>query len=324
METEYQEMNEKIVEHFLNPRNIGEIKNPDGMAVVGDPSCGDHIKIWIKVANEIITDFKYKVFGCWGAISTTSVVSELAIGKPLKEAIKISDDDVTNELGGIPENKQHCSLLGVQGLRAAIADYLLRDNHRKYQERIDLYKSYQYDIPNIRDKMVELIDHTDSDIKILDVGTGKGHLAISLAKSGLKCTAIDISTTELYMAQLNAIHFQVDEKIDFQHMDAFDMSFEKDSFDIVMSALLIHHLDDTEEALQEMVRVCKNQGSIVISDINENGKDIIADIHSHEGKKHEICGWSISEIVTWFEEKQCKVKIENLNCETIIHIHNNK
>ena len=123
MEQAASNINQKILDHFLNPRNVGEIENADGYAKIGDPSCGDFIKVWLRIENEIIVDFKYKVFGCWGAISTTSGASELAIGKSTKDATKITDDDVIKALGGLPEQKQHCSLLGVQGLRAARADY---------------------------------------------------------------------------------------------------------------------------------------------------------------------------------------------------------
>jgi nitrogen fixation NifU-like protein len=120
------------IDHFLNPRNIGEIENADGHARVGDPSCGDFIKVLIKVKDEIITDYKFKVSG-GGANATTSVASELTIGKRLKEAIRLSDDDIILALGGIPDNKKHCSLLGINGLRAPIADYLVKDNHKKYK-----------------------------------------------------------------------------------------------------------------------------------------------------------------------------------------------
>ncbi len=116
--------NETVMDHFKNPRNVGEIPDADGVALVGDPTCGDHIRVYIKVEDERIVDFRYKVFGCAAAIATTSILSELVKGKPLDDALMITDDDVIEAAGGIPSGKAHCSLLGVVGLHKAIDDYL--------------------------------------------------------------------------------------------------------------------------------------------------------------------------------------------------------
>jgi nitrogen fixation NifU-like protein len=116
--------NETVIEHFMHPRNVGELENPDGEAVVGDPMCGDQMKVSIRVDNGIISDIKFKSFGCPGAISTSSMVTELAKGKSTVEALMITDDDVVLALGGIPAHKKHCSLLGVQAVQQAIQDYL--------------------------------------------------------------------------------------------------------------------------------------------------------------------------------------------------------
>ncbi len=97
------------MDHFNRPRNVGKLENADGQARVGDPNCGDFIQVWIQVDNDIITDFKYKVYGCGAAIATTSAVSEMAIGKSFREAIQLSDDDVIAYLDGLPEGKRHCS-----------------------------------------------------------------------------------------------------------------------------------------------------------------------------------------------------------------------
>lgn len=112
-----------VIEHFTNPRNVGELENPDGEAVVGDPSCGDQMKVSIRVDNNRIVDIKFKSYGCPGAIATSSMMTELAKGKTTEEALMITDDDVVISLGGIPERKRHCSLLGVIGLQEAINDY---------------------------------------------------------------------------------------------------------------------------------------------------------------------------------------------------------
>jgi nitrogen fixation NifU-like protein len=107
----------------MHPRNVGEIDNPDAMAVVGDPTCGDFIRISIKVNEGRISDFKFLTQGCPGAISTSSIATELAIGKTLEEAVKLTDNDVIEAAGGIPARKAHCSLLAIRGLQEAIANY---------------------------------------------------------------------------------------------------------------------------------------------------------------------------------------------------------
>jgi nitrogen fixation NifU-like protein len=118
--------NETILDHFKNPRHIGEIEKPDGMALVGDPRCGDHIRLYLKIEGDKIVDIRYKVFGCAAAIATTSILTELVINKDLDEALAITDDDVIEAAGGIPARKAHCSLLGVVGLHTALAEYFLK------------------------------------------------------------------------------------------------------------------------------------------------------------------------------------------------------
>lgn len=116
--------NEIVIEHFTNPRNVGELENPDGEAIVGDPTCGDQMKVHIRIDSNIIVDIKFKSYGCPGAIATSSMVTELAKGKSTDEALMITDDDVILSVGGIPERKKHCSLLGIKALQEAINDYL--------------------------------------------------------------------------------------------------------------------------------------------------------------------------------------------------------
>ncbi|MBN1636542.1 MAG: iron-sulfur cluster assembly scaffold protein [Deltaproteobacteria bacterium] len=117
-----------VLKHFVDPKNVGEMDadEADGYALVGDPVCGDQMKLWIKVENDIITDIKFKSFGCPGAIATSSMATELARGKSIQDAAEITDDDVIEALGGIPEQKKHCSLLGINALQNAIHDYLLK------------------------------------------------------------------------------------------------------------------------------------------------------------------------------------------------------
>ena len=114
---------EKVMEHFRNPRNMGEIKDADGVGRVGNPVCGDMMEIYIKVENNRIKDIKFKTFGCAAAIATSSMITELAKGKTIEEAENITRDDVAEELDGLPPIKMHCSNLAADGLREAIKDY---------------------------------------------------------------------------------------------------------------------------------------------------------------------------------------------------------
>lgn len=116
--------NEMVIDHFTNPRNVGELENPDGEVVVGDPACGDQMKVGIRINNYRIEDIKFKSYGCPGAIATSSMMTELAKGRTIAEALELTDDEVVIALGGIPERKKHCSLMGVTGLRGAIEDFL--------------------------------------------------------------------------------------------------------------------------------------------------------------------------------------------------------
>ena len=121
----------KVIKHFQEPHNYGKMKNPDGVGKVGNPVCGDVMHLYIKVEKEIIKDIKYETFGCVAAISTSSVVTDLAKGKTLQEALKIDSNKVIKSLGGLPAIKIHCSLLAVDALKKAINDYLLKKNEEK-------------------------------------------------------------------------------------------------------------------------------------------------------------------------------------------------
>jgi nitrogen fixation NifU-like protein len=114
---------EKVLDHFRNPRNVGEIEDPDGVGTVGNPVCGDVMSIYIKVNDDKISDIKFKTFGCGAAIATTSMTTELAKGKTLDEALEITREEVADRLGGLPPVKMHCSNLAADALHEAIADY---------------------------------------------------------------------------------------------------------------------------------------------------------------------------------------------------------
>jgi nitrogen fixation NifU-like protein len=114
---------EKVLDHFRNPRNVGEIEDADGVGSVGNPVCGDMMSIYIKVKDDKIDDIKFRTFGCGAAIATTSMTTELAKGKTLDEAMTITRQDVADELGGLPPVKMHCSNLAADALHEAIKDY---------------------------------------------------------------------------------------------------------------------------------------------------------------------------------------------------------
>jgi nitrogen fixation NifU-like protein len=121
----------KVMEHFKNPRNVGEMENPDGVGHVGNPVCGDIMELYIKVKNGIIVDAKFKTFGCGAAIATSSMVTEIVKGKSIKEALKISNKTVAEALDGLPMVKMHCSVLAEEALKSAIDDYLGRQKLKK-------------------------------------------------------------------------------------------------------------------------------------------------------------------------------------------------
>jgi len=115
--------NEKVMEHFMHPRNVGEIEDADGIGEVGNPVCGDMMTFYIKVKDNHLEDVKFKTFGCGAAIAVSSMVSEMAKGKTIDEVLKITPRSVADELEGLPKNKFHCSNLGAQALHKAIEDY---------------------------------------------------------------------------------------------------------------------------------------------------------------------------------------------------------
>ncbi len=117
---------EKVMDHFTNPRNVGEIADANGVGEVGNAVCGDIMKMYIKVENDVIVDVKFKTFGCGSAIATSSMATELIKGKPLSEALKLTNKAVVEALDGLPAHKIHCSVLAEQAIKAAIADYYTR------------------------------------------------------------------------------------------------------------------------------------------------------------------------------------------------------
>ena len=126
----------KVIECFKNPKNYGRMKNPDGIGKVGNPVCGDVMWLYIKVGKnkkgqELITDIKFETFGCVAAIATSSIITTLAKGKTLKEAMEINKEQIIDSLGGLPPVKKHCSVLAASALEAAIKDYLSKKNEKR-------------------------------------------------------------------------------------------------------------------------------------------------------------------------------------------------
>jgi nitrogen fixation protein NifU and related proteins len=114
---------EKVMDHLLHPRNVGQMENPDGIGTVGNPTCGDVMRLYIKVEDDVITDCKFQTFGCGAAIATSSILTEMVQGKTIEEALVISNKSVAEALDGLPPIKMHCSMLAEDGLKSAIEDY---------------------------------------------------------------------------------------------------------------------------------------------------------------------------------------------------------
>ena len=118
-----EEYSQKVMDHFMNPRNVGVIEDADAIGEVGNPRCGDIMRMYLKIKDNVIEDIKFQTFGCGAAVATSSMVTELVKGKTLEEALKVTKMDVADALGGLPPIKMHCSILAEEGIKAAIDDY---------------------------------------------------------------------------------------------------------------------------------------------------------------------------------------------------------
>jgi len=125
---------DKVIDHYTNPRNVGEIENADGVGQVGNPVCGDIMKIYLKIEDGVITDVKFKTFGCGAAIATSSVSTEMIKGKTVEEALKLTNKKVVEALDGLPAVKIHCSILAEEAIREAIADYYRKQGTKTEEE----------------------------------------------------------------------------------------------------------------------------------------------------------------------------------------------
>jgi len=136
MNTQY---SEKVLEHFMNPHNVGGIPDADGIGNVGNPVCGDIMKMYIKVENDIIVDAKFKTFGCGAAIATSSMATEMIRGKSIKEALALTNKAVATALGGLPSVKMHCSVLAEEAVQSAIDDYLKKTTGKGLEVQKEKY-----------------------------------------------------------------------------------------------------------------------------------------------------------------------------------------
>lgn len=131
---------DKVMDHFTNPRNVGEIENADGIGEVGNPKCGDIMRIYLKVDNDILTDVKFKTFGCGAAIASSSMATELIKGKSIEEAWKLTNMAVVESLNGLPPVKMHCSVLAEEAIHKAINDYRIKKGLEPWED-----KAYDHD-----------------------------------------------------------------------------------------------------------------------------------------------------------------------------------
>ena len=127
MTSEFSLYSDKVMEHFRNPRNVGDMENPDGVGHVGNPTCGDIMELYIRVSDSTIVDAKFKTFGCGAAIATSSMVTEMVKGKSIEEALEISNRAVAEALDGLPPVKMHCSVLAEEAVKSAIDDYFVKN-----------------------------------------------------------------------------------------------------------------------------------------------------------------------------------------------------
>lgn len=126
---------EKVMDHFMNPRNMGEIQDADAVGTVGNPACGDVMRLYLKVKDETVSDAKFKTFGCGAAIATSSMATEMIKGKTVDDALKITNEAVAEALDGLPSNKMHCSVLAQEAIEAAINNYKGQDGKKETSEK---------------------------------------------------------------------------------------------------------------------------------------------------------------------------------------------
>ena len=175
------------------------------------------------------------------------------------------------------------------------------ENYKRYLERINLYKSFGYDIEGERKFLLQKAEPLYGDI--LEVGTGKGYLAIVLAKDEYDFTSVDISPGEQEFARLNLEYLGLKERVDFKIGDARNLNFADKSFDIIISSHLVHHLNNPFIAMSEFARVISYEGKVILSDFSKKGLEIVDKVHQSEGRRHQASPVGLGDIEKYFQQK---------------------
>lgn len=175
------------------------------------------------------------------------------------------------------------------------------ENYKRYLERINLYKSFGYDVEDERRFLLQKAEPLYGDI--LEIGTGKGYLAIVLAKEGYDFTSVDISEEEQEFARLNLKYLGLEKKVNFKIGDAGNLNFADKSFDIIISSHLIHHLNSPFIVMSEFARVISYEGKIILSDFSKEGLEIVDKVHQSEGKRHHASPIGLKDTEKYFQQK---------------------
>jgi len=189
------------------------------------------------------------------------------------------------------------------------------ENYKRYLERINLYKKFGYDIENERKFLLDKSEPFYGDI--LEVGTGKGYLAITLAKEGHNFISLDISEEEQEFARLNLRHLGLEERVDFRIGNAENLNFADKSFDTVISSHMVHHLGSPFKVIDEFVRVISYEGKIILSDFSKEGLEIVDKVHQSEGRRHHAVLIGLKDIEKYFQQKgfnteSCQSKFQDV------------
>jgi ubiquinone/menaquinone biosynthesis C-methylase UbiE len=195
----------------------------------------------------------------------------------------------------------------------------LLENHKKYLERITIYKKFGYDIDRERTFVLEKSKPLNGNI--LEVGTGKGYFTMELARKGYKVISVDISYNELNFALLNLEYFGLENQVTLRIDDAENLSFENGSFDVVLAINVIHHLKKPLKAIDEFVRVVKPKGKIILSDFNREGFKMMEKIHASEERKHEVGEVTLSEIGDYLENQGFSIRKHQSEFQDIVVAH---
>lgn len=193
---------------------------------------------------------------------------------------------------------------------------LVEENHKRYLERINLYRGFGYDLEKERqfilEKSVPLYGN------LLEVGTGKGYFTVELAKEGLKFVSVDISKEEQEFARLNVKYFGFENLVDFLIEDAEALSFDDKSFDIIFSINTVHHFENPIKVINELIRIVSFEGKIVLSDLSKEGSRLISKIHASQGRQHKAGGMKLSEIGGYFKDKGFRVEGYNSDFQDLL------